>query len=116
MTSLRPRLDIQGCHCTHVEPWLNPEELADLWYFEGPPDSQDKLARIFAAGEQRLFFVGHYHSWLLATPDEILDWQGEQPIVLRPPQRFYVVIGALCQGRFAIFDTGTAELVPLQTE
>jgi predicted phosphodiesterase len=25
MTSLRPRLDIGGCHFKHVEPWLNPE-------------------------------------------------------------------------------------------
>src|SRR5947207_12169567 len=38
MSSLRPRLDIDGCHFTHVEPWLNPENVADLWYFDGPPD------------------------------------------------------------------------------
>ena len=31
MASLRPRLDVGGCHFTHVEPWLNPEEVADLW-------------------------------------------------------------------------------------
>ena len=30
MTSLRPRLDVVGCHFTHVEPWLNPEDIADL--------------------------------------------------------------------------------------
>lgn len=49
MTSLRPRLVVDGCHFTHVEPWLNPEIVADLWYFEGPPDDHGKLDRIFNA-------------------------------------------------------------------
>jgi predicted phosphodiesterase len=32
MTSLRPRVEIGDCHFMHVEPWLNPEDIADLWY------------------------------------------------------------------------------------
>ena len=31
MGSLRPTLDVQGCHFSHVEPWLDPTDVADLW-------------------------------------------------------------------------------------
>ena len=43
---LRPRLELVGCHFMHVEPWLNPEDVADLWYFEGPAESSEELERI----------------------------------------------------------------------
>jgi hypothetical protein len=56
---------------------LNPEEVADLWYFEGPPDEHGKLERIFNAVPNRLMFAGHYHKWLLATPGRIEDWNGD---------------------------------------
>lgn len=111
MTSLRPRLEIAGCLFTHVEPWLNPEEIADLWYFDGPPDSGEKLKRIFDAAPNRIMFSGHFHRWLLATADGISDWSGDRPIDLSS-NRFFVVIGALCEGRYATFDTETAVLLP----
>ena len=59
-------------------------------------------------------FAGHYHRWLLATPQGIINWQGERPIVLNKGRSF-VVIGALCEGQFATFDTETMELVPMAT-
>ena len=111
MTSLRPRLDIGGCHFTHVEPWLNPEDVADLWYFEGPPDHHGNLERIFNAVPNRIMFAGHYHKWLLAKPDGINEWNGDTPIRLEHG-RYFVVVGALCKGQFAIFDTDTSELLP----
>ena len=111
MGSLRPKLDVEGCYFGHVEPWLNPEEIADLWYFEGPPDEPGKLARIFDAVPHRLMFAGHYHKWLLSTPAQISEWKGERPVRLNDG-RYFVVIGALCEGRYAIFDTGTSDLVP----
>src|SRR5262249_12501952 len=111
MTSLRPRLEIDGCLFTHVEPWLNPENVADLWYFDGPPDERGGLARIFGAAKNPVMFAGHYHRWLLATPERIIPWQGEAPIRLRD-SRSFVVVGALCEGRFATFDTQTSELCP----
>ena len=115
MTSLRPRLDVGGCHFTHVEPWLNPEEVADLWYFEGPPDEHGKLKRIFNAVPSRVMFAGHYHKWLLATPDGINEWQGASPIRL-DHGRYFVVVGALCEGQFGIFDTDTSELFPFNED
>jgi hypothetical protein len=44
MGGLQPRLEIDGCLFTHVEPWLDPHRVEDLWYFDGPPDSPEKLA------------------------------------------------------------------------
>jgi predicted phosphodiesterase len=111
MRTLKPRLEIAGCHFTHVEPWLNPEEVLDLWYFDGVPDNEQKLARIFRAVPNRHIFAGHFHQWLIATPERLLGWLGYQPIVL-DPGRFFVVVGALCLGRSATFDTETCELVP----
>lgn len=112
MTSLRPRLDIAGCHFTHVEPWLDPEKLADLWYFDGPPDEHGKLERIFTAVPNQVMFAGHFHKWLLATPNGIADWHGEAPIRLLEDQRYFVVVGALCDGRYAVFDTESSVLMP----
>lgn len=111
MTSLRPRLDVAGCHFTHVEPWLNPEVMMDLWYYEGPPDEHRKLERIFNSVTNRIMFAGHFHKWLLATPNGIQDWKGESPIQLEEG-RYFVVIGALCEGHFATFDTNSSELIP----
>ena len=111
MTSLRPRLEIDGCLFTHIEPWLDPEDLADLWHFYGVPTEQSELDRIFNAAPNRLMFAGHYHRWLLATPDGIVDWKGESPIRLNDG-RYFVVVGALCEGRFATFDTATSQLCP----
>ena len=67
MTTLRPRLELAGCYFAHVEPWLDPEDIHDLWFVEGPPDSDGRLKQIFDAVPNRLMFAGHYHRWLLAT-------------------------------------------------
>ena len=112
MGSLRPRLEIDGCLFAHVEPWLDPESVADLWYFDGPPVEQRQLNRIFDAVSNRIMFGGHYHRWLLATPERIADWDGTGPIRLTAG-RFFVVVGAVCEGCSAIFDTRTSELQPL---
>ena len=111
MSGLRPRLDVGDSHFTHVEPRLNPEIVGDLWYYEGPPDERGKFARIFDAVPNRIMFAGHYHKWLIARPDGIANWKGDFPIRLGDG-RYFVVIGALCEGRYEIFDTETSELVP----
>src|SRR3954454_4574542 len=56
MAGLRPRLEVEGCLFTHVEPWLNPECLEDLWYFDGPPETREQAARSFAAVPNRVMF------------------------------------------------------------
>jgi hypothetical protein len=52
----------------HVEPCLDPHKIADLWYFDGPPDSTEKLVRSFAA-------VLH----------PVLPWRGDHPCVWMAP-------------------------------
>lgn len=112
LSTLQPRLVVDDCHFMHVEPWLDPNEICDLWYFEGPPDTPDKLDRIFQSTGHRVMFAGHYHKWLAATRETILDWHGQEPLQLQNEQRYFIVIGALCEGRYAIFDTDTQLLIP----
>jgi len=113
MTTLRPRLELDGCYFAHVEPWLDPEDIADLWFFEGPPDSDGRLKQIFDAVPNRLMFAGHYHRWVLATPGGVTEWHGECPVRL-DRGRYFVVVDSLLEGRYAMFDTDTSELVPCE--
>lgn len=112
MTSLHPRLVLEGCHFSHVEAWLDPHKIEDLWWFDGPPDTAEKVVRSFNAVQDRILFLGHFHRWLLATPQEVLPWRGEGPIRLEPNQRYLIVVHAVWDGRCALFDTTTGELVP----
>ena len=114
MSTLGPRLEIADCHFAHIEPWLNPEQLADLWFYEGPPVGTERLPRIFGAVPHRVIFAGHYHRWLLAGPERITDWRGDGAVKL-DSGRHFVVVGAVCEGRFAVFDTETSELIPFNT-
>ena len=50
MRTLKPRLVIDDCYVAHVEPWLDPEVLEDLWYFEGPVDAAGRVDRVFDVG------------------------------------------------------------------
>jgi hypothetical protein len=112
MACLLPRLVIDDYLWTHVEPWLDPNKIEDLWYLEGPPDSAEKLSRSFGAVPQRVLFMGHMHRWLLGTPDGILPWQGDQPVCLDSSQRYLAVIHAVCDGNCALFDTEANDLIP----
>lgn len=113
MTRLQPRLVLEDCYFAHIEPWLNPRELLDLWYYEGMPETQTRRTQIFSAVPQRLIFAGHYHRWLISAEDRLLEWQGESAICLAGPERYFVVINALQNGAFAIYDTQTCLLEPL---
>jgi predicted phosphodiesterase len=112
MGNLKPRLVVEGCLFTHIEPWLNPETIEDLLYFEGLPETPAHLARSFAAVPNRLIFIGHYHHWLLATREGVQPWAGDRPIVLDADKRYLVSVHAVCDGWCALFDTGTNELIP----
>jgi predicted phosphodiesterase len=112
MGRLKPRLEVDGCLFTHVEPWLDPHKVEDLWYFDGPPDSPEKLARSFSAVPNRILFMGHMHRWLLGTPAGVLPWRGEEPVRLDSEDRYLVIVHAVWDGRFALFDTHTNDLIP----
>jgi hypothetical protein len=112
MGRLQPHLEIDGCLFSHVEPWLDPHKVEDLWYFDGPPDSPEKLARSFGAVPHDALFIGHLHRWLLGTPEGLLPWRGEGPTSLDQRARHLVVVHAVCDGNCALFDTETNELAP----
>lgn len=112
MSTLRPHLVIEGCLFSHVEPWLDAWNPADLWYFKGPPDTPDKLARSFTAVPHRTIFIGHMHRWLHATPQGLSDWNGTEAVQLSSPERHFVVVGALCDGCYATYETENGLLTP----
>ena len=82
MGSLKPRLVIEDCYFSHVEPWLDPESLEHLWYFDGMPESVQRRELIFAAQPQQILFAGHYHRWMLVSPERTEAWDGRVPICL----------------------------------
>lgn len=114
LATWQPRLELGGYHFSHVEPWLNPDDPLDLWYFDGPPDTVEKLARTFTAIPHPAAFVGHFHKWLAGSSGGVLDWTGDRPLVFDPTQRYLVVVGPLFNGAFATLDTDTRTLTPYQ--
>src|SRR5262249_34164874 len=110
----QPTLVRDDCLFSHVEPWLNPHDVLQLWYFDGPPDTPEKLARSFNAAPQRVLFSGHMHRWLLACEEGVLPWQGDCPIALAPPRRYLVTVHPLALGHAAIYDTTSGELRPVR--
>ena len=77
-------------------------------------ETAEGLAGSFAVTGHRILFAGHFHRWLAATPNGLLAWDGNGPIVLEPDQRHLVVVAAVCDGWCALFDTASNELVPCQ--
>ena len=57
--------------------------------------------------------MGHIHRYFAATPAALLDWQGERAIRLDTETRNLIGLAAVCDGKYAILDTSTSELVPL---
>ena len=114
MGTLRPSLAVGDCYLSHVEPWLDANDILQLWYFGGLPDTAEKLAKCFAAAPQRVLFAGHVHRWFLGTPEGPCEWAGEGKIRLAPPRRYLMILHALVEGHCAVFDTDTAEFTPLR--
>jgi predicted phosphodiesterase len=103
--TLKPRLELGGCHFSHVEPFLNPEDPAELWTFEGHPEEPERVARSFAAVPHRITFFGHFHRWLAVTESGPFDWDGTTPLRFAAEKRYLVVVAPLFRGAFAVLDT-----------
>lgn len=84
-----------------------------LWYLGGLPDVPEKAARSFDACRQRVIFTGHHHRWLLTMRDRVVSWDERSTIRLETPQRYLVVVAAVCEGFCGIYDTRTTELIPV---
>jgi hypothetical protein len=112
MGTLRPRLELRGCLFTHVEPWLDPTDIGQLWHIEEPPLTPELVARSFDAVPHRVMFLGHFHRWLATTRSGRLPWDGRSPLRLSAEQRYLVVINGVCEGHCAVYDTTTGVLIP----
>ncbi len=110
--TVQPRIVIDSCLFGHVEPWLDTNKIEDLWYYEGPPETDEQFARIFANKGWQLAFAGHYHYWLAYSAAGQLDWQGDKELDLSQGRHF-VVVDACMKGQFATFDTESRILTPL---
>jgi len=109
MRSLTSELVIDDCYFAHIEPWLDPSKLEDLWFFEGIPQTPERRQQIFSSKPQRIFFAGHYHRWMLVSPERTESWDGTEPICL-DDGRYFVVLNALVHGSFVTYDTVTSWL------
>lgn len=110
--SLKPQMEIEDCLFCHVEPWLNANDISEIWYFKKEPTRAEALERSFSVTDRRVIFIGHFHRWLAATPGGPREWDGNTPILLDAPERHFVVIGACCEGRYAVYDTEECLLTP----
>jgi hypothetical protein len=108
-----PYLEVEDCFLSHVEPWCDLNDAMGLWYFEGIPDTPEKIARSFDACPARVMFIGHMHRWLVTRREGLISWDGLTPIKLEPPHRYLVVVHAVCEGWCVTYDTQTCELTPI---
>jgi hypothetical protein len=111
MGTLHPRLEIEGCLFTHGLPHWDPADPA-VYYLGARPETPEGRAATFAASGHRVLFAGHFHRWLAATPGGLLPWDGRGPLILRPGERYLVVVAAVCDGWCAVFNTASGELTP----
>jgi predicted phosphodiesterase len=117
MARMRPRLVLGECHFSHKEASIDPHDVEQLWdVSDRPLDLVERATLGFAAAPQRLQFVGHYHRWWAATPDGPLRWRGETLLRFDPGQRYFVVVGAVCDGWCGVLDAAAGELLPLQCD
>jgi hypothetical protein len=113
MGKLLPRLEIDDSLFSHREPWLDCSEVAEIWHVDEEPLTPEALARSFDAVPHRSIFIGHFHSWMAFTREGQLPWEGDSPLALPVDGPTLVVVGAVCDGHTAIFETTTRVLTPL---
>lgn len=114
MAGLEGHLTVEDCLFSHVEPWLDPYDPLQLWYYEGLPETGERVRQTFQAVPQRFAFVGHFHRWRVMTDAGPVAWDESQPLVLDSDQRYLIAVAAVCHGHCALFDTTRRELRPVR--
>jgi Calcineurin-like phosphoesterase superfamily domain len=113
LATFRPSLEVKDCLFSHVEPWRDLNDVMGLWYLGGLPDVPAKASRSFDACSHRVMFSGHHHRWLVTTREGVIPWDGSRAIQLEAPQRYLVIVAAVCEGFCGVYNTETCELVPV---
>lgn len=113
MARMQPRLVIGDCHFSHKESSVDPHDVAQLWdVSDRPLDLMERARLAFAAVGSRWQFVGHYHRWWAATPAGPVGWAGAGPLRFEPGERYFVVVGPVCEGWCGVLDTELGQLEP----
>ena len=107
----RDRIQIGDYLFMHIEPWLDPNSLADLWFYEGLPGSRSQRERVFQNKDFRVAIIGHYHRWWVTSQHAPLSWDGQSSLELASG-RHLVVVDGVVNGCWAILDTSRGTLEP----
>lgn len=119
MQLYQPKLLIEDLAFSHIDPWLDPRLIEDLWYVEDEPWYRLDPERMRATLAERLahlpdcvYLMGDHHIWLAANRSGPIDWDGTKPIALAESELTLVIIHAVVDGHFATVDTETRILTP----
>jgi hypothetical protein len=114
MARMQPRLVIGECFFSHKESSVDPHDIEQLWDISDRQlDLMERARLAFGAVGQRWQFTGHYHRWWAATPGGPVPWDGGEPLLFEPGQRYFVVVAAVCDGWCGVLDTDAGRLQPL---
>lgn len=117
MARMQPRLVIGDCHFSHKESSVDPHDVEQLWdVTDRPLDLAERASLGFRAVPQRLQFVGHYHRWWATTPSAGSPWWGAEPLRFERTERYFVVVGATCEGWCGVLDLDQELLEPLRCD
>jgi hypothetical protein len=112
--TLKPQLVIDNCRFSHIEPWLDPTNIMELWHFDGTPNTTELASRSFAAVPEQFLIVGHYHCWAITSADDAVAWDGTEGISLSMDRRYLILTAPVVHGWSAVFDTTNGELTPIR--
>lgn len=114
MARMQPRLVIGDCHFSHKEASVDPYDVTQLWdVSDRPRNLVERASNGFQAVPQQWQFVGHYHRWWATTPTAPVEWSGSGLLEFEPQERYFVIVGAACDGWCAVLDVERATLQPL---
>ncbi len=110
---LAPRYEMGDLLFSHTFPSQDPAD--PVAYYLGPnPDSLAAFGECFALFPHRVIFIGHFHRWLLVTPEGPIEWNGQHSMEFDPTRRYFVIVDTVMNGSAAIFDDATSVLTPIQ--
>lgn len=109
--SLKPSLEIDGVRFSHGMPTWDARN-AEVFYLGDPPWTPGSLDPLWREFDHPLFLIGHFHRWLVSTPEATLTRNAYEPVRFEAGQRYLVVIHAVCEGWCAVLDTETHQITP----
>ena len=112
-STLGPRCEQGDLLFSHTFPAQDPTD--PVAYYLGPgPEEAATFDENFSLFPHRAIFIGHFHRWLVTTPEGPIEWDGQGPIEFEPTRRYFVIVNAVMNGWAAIFDDSENILTPIR--